>query len=319
MRNVVGALLPICFYGVWMFGISAAALLATTTISCLATEHVFCRVTKRRSSLGDFSATITGLLLGLTLPPGLPLWMAAIGGIIAIAPGKMLFGGLGFNLFNPALVGRAFLQAAFPVAITTYTTPLSPHRFTEFIYSSLALPLMKARHPIVDALSGATPLVSQKFDHLTADAWWMFWGGKAGSLGESSVVLVLLCGAYLIARRFMDWRIPAAVFGAAALEAALFHWSSPERYPGVLFMLFSGGLALGAMFMATDPAGAPSTRAGKWIYGALIGIITVLIRLKGGLAEGVMYAILLANALTPLLDNVTQPRAYGARLKGIRA
>jgi electron transport complex protein RnfD len=202
------------------------------------------------------------------------------------------------------------------VAISTYTSTLLAHRFSEFIPSSLAIPLMKARLPIVDAYSTATPLVMQKFDHVISDPWGMFWGGKAGSLGESSVVLVLLCGAYLIARKFMDWRIPAAVFGAAALAASAFHWSNPAKYPDALFVLTSGGLALGAMFMATDPAGAPSSRTGKWIYGALIGLITVLIRFQGGLAEGVMYAILLANALSPLIEKLTQPQAYGSGSKG---
>jgi electron transport complex protein RnfD len=157
----------------------------------------------------------------------------------------------------------------------------------------------------------------QKFDHVTSDPWAMFLGGKAGSLGESSVLLVLLCGAYLIARKFMDWRIPAAMFGAAALAGAAFHWANPARYPDALFVLTSGGLALGAMFMATDPAGAPSSRSGKWIYGALIGSITVLIRFLGGLAEGVMYAILLANAISPLIEKLTQPRAYGSGSKGV--
>lgn len=323
MLNVIVALIPVCIYGIWVFGLSAAALLGTTTLACVAAEIVFCRIAGRESSVGDLSAVITGLLLGLTLPPGLPLWMAAIGGFIAIAPGKMVFGGLGFNLFNPALVARAFLQAAFPVAITTYTPAFAAHRFAGFIPSSLAWPLMKAQ-PLgewianvrVDAFSGATPLVLQKFDHVITDPAWMFWGGKTGSLGESSVLLVLLCGLYLIVRQFMDWRIPAGMLGAAALTGAIFQWSAPDRYPSPLFILTSGGLALGAVFMATDPVGAPSSKTGRWIYGSLIGIITVLIRLKGGLAEGVMYAILLANALSPLLDNLTQPRAYGTRSKG---
>src|ERR1017187_1015201 len=140
MRNVVYALLPICAYSVWLFGLSSLLLIATTTAACVLTEHILCRTSGKPSSVGDFSVVITGVLLGLILPPGLPLWMACVGAFIAVAPGKMLFGGLGFNAFNPALVGRAFLQAAFPVAITSYTPALAMHRFTELIPSSLSWP-----------------------------------------------------------------------------------------------------------------------------------------------------------------------------------
>lgn len=320
MRNVVYALLPISAYAVWVFGVSALALLATTTAACLATEYFFCKMSGRESSLTDFSVVITGLLLGLILPPGFPLWMAAVGGFIAVAPGKMLFGGLGFNVFNPALVARAFLQAAFPVAIMGYTPALAVHRFSEFIPSSFAAPLMKApalaawiAKSRIDGFSGATPLMLEKFDHVHSDVWAMILGQRAGSSGETPALLILACGAYLIARRMMDWRIPVAMLGSAFLVSAGFHWADPAAYPEPLFMLFSGGLMLGAMFMATDPVSSPVTPLGIWIYGTLIGLITILIRLKGGLAEGVMYAILLANAMSPLIDNVTQPRSYGAR------
>ena len=236
--------------------------------------------------------------------------MAAVGGFIAIAPGKLLFGGLGFNLFNPALVARAFLQAAFPVAITTYTPALARGRFLEFIPSTLAWPFLKAPAVLdwvarvrVDAFTGATPLMQQKFDHVTTALQPLFWGGRAGSAGETSVILILLCGAYLMARKIMNWRIPAAMLGSAFLAGAAFHLSDAMLYPDPLFVLFSGGLMLGAMFMATDPVGAPVTPFGMWIYGALMGLITVLIRFKGGLPEGVMYAILLGNAVSPWLDN----------------
>jgi electron transport complex protein RnfD len=320
MRDVVLALLPVCAYAVWLFGISALALIATSTATCVFTEYVFCRLSGKPSSLGDFSVTITGLLLGLVLPPGFPLWMAAVGGFIAVGPGKMLFGGLGFNAFNPALVGRAFLQAAFPVAITSYTPALAVHRFTEWIPSSVAWPLMKApaltawiAKVRVDAFTGATPLMLQKFEHVTTDPWTLFFGGRAGSAGESSALLILLCGAYLIARKVMDWRIPAAMLGSAFVVGSLFHVANPALYPSPWFVLFSGGLMLGAVFMATDPVASPVTPVGMWIYGALMGLITVLIRFMGGLSEGVMYAILLGNALSPLIDKFTQPRPYGAR------
>jgi electron transport complex protein RnfD len=322
MRNVVYALLPICAYSVYLFGISALALIAVSTAACVLTEHAICRFSGNPSSTRDFSAAITGILLGLVLPPGLPLWMAAVGAFIAIGPGKMLFGGLGFNAFNPALVGRAFLQAAFPVAITSYTPALARNRFSEWIPSSLAWPLMKApplsdwiAHARVDAFTGATPLMLQKFEHVTTNQWTLFLGGHAGSAGETSSLLILLCGAYLIARKMMDWRIPAAMLSSAFIFGTLFHFANPSIYPTPWFVLFSGGLMLGATFMATDPVASPVTPLGMWIYGALMGLITILIRFLGGLAEGVMYAILLGNALSPLIDKITQPRPYGVARK----
>jgi len=322
MRNVVYALLPICAYAVWLFGISALALIATSTAACVLIEHVFCRLSGKPSSIGDFSVVITGVLLGLVLPPGFPLWMAIVGAFIAVGPGKMLFGGLGFNAFNPALVGRAFLQAAFPVAISSYTPALAVHRFTEWIPSSLTWPLIKAP-PLaawiakvrVDAFTGATPLMLQKFEHVSTDGWALFLGLRAGSAGETPALLILLCGAYLIARKMMDWRIPAAMLSSAFLFGGFFHLANPALYPTPWFVLFSGGLMLGAMFMATDPVASPVTPLGMYFYGVLMGLITVLIRFLGGLAEGVMYAILLGNALSPLIDKFTQPRPYGASKK----
>jgi electron transport complex protein RnfD len=318
MRNVVYALLPMCFYAVWLFGVSAAALIVTTTGACLLVEHLSCRMSGRETTIGDFSVVITGMLLGLTLPPGLPLWMAAVGAFIAVAPGKTIFGGLGFNVFNPALVGRAFLQAAFPAAITAYTPALALNRFSEFIPTSLAIPFLKAA-PLkdwiaqvrVDGFTGATPLMLQKFEHVTTDPWTLFIGTRAGSSGETSALLILLGGGYLIARKMMDWRIPAAMLLGALLTGAAYYLANPAKYPSPLFVLFSGGLMLGALFMATDPVASPVTPRGMWIYGLLMGLITVLIRFEGGLPEGVMYAILLGNALSPLIDRLTQPRTYG--------
>lgn len=320
MRNVVYALLPICCYSVWLFGISALALIFTTTAACVLIEHFSCRLAGRETSITDFSVVITGILLGLTLPPGLPLWMGVVGAFIAVAPGKMLFGGLGFNVFNPALVGRAFLQAAFPAAITHYTPAMALNRFSEFVPSTMAIPFLKAA-PLtdwiaqvrVDGFTGATPLMLQKFEHVTTDPMTLFLGERAGSSGETCALLILLCGGYLIVRRMMDWRISAAMLLGALLTGGAYYLADPVKYPSPLFVLFSGGLVLGAMFMATDPVASPVTPRGMWIYGLLMGLITVLIRFEGGLSEGVMYAILLGNALAPLIDNVTQPRTYGER------
>ena len=316
MRNVIYALLPIAAYGVWLFGWSALALIITTTGTCVLAEHAYCRLLHRETTVNDYSVAITGLLLGLILPPGLPLWMGVLGSLVAVLPGKMIFGGIGHNVFNPALVGRAFLQAAFPVAISAYYPTLIKFRFAEIMPTSLAWPLMKA---LPDGLSGATPLAQAKFDHVLTDNWTMFLGLRAGSIGETCVPLIFLCGLYLIIRKMMDWRIPAAMLLGAVGLGEIFHLIDPKQYPGPMFVLFAGGLMLGAMFMATDPVASPVTPRGMWIYGILMGALTVLIRFKGGLAEGVMYAILLGNALSPLIDHLTQPRTYGERKKPLLA
>jgi electron transport complex protein RnfD len=319
MRHVVYALLPLAGFAVWTFGVSALATVVMGVLACVGTEEMFARWQGKPSSWRDGSAIITGVLLGLTLPPGFPLWMTALGGFIAIAMGKVAFGGLGCNLFNPALVGRAFLQGAFPVAITTYTPPLLRDRFLEFIPSSLAWPFGQPpaiaewlARVTVDGFSGATPLMAQKFDRIVTDTATLFWGRESGSAGETPALLILICGAYLAVRGMLNWRIPAAMLGTAALVAAIFHAVNPGRFPDAAFTLGAGGLMLGAVFMATDMVGAPVTPRGVWIYGAIMGLMTVLIRNLGGLPEGVMYAILLGNAVSPLIDNVTQPKVYGA-------
>jgi len=322
MRNVVYALLPICAWSVYQFGISALALLVVTTISCILTESLFCRLSNKSNTVTDYSVIITGLLIALTLPPGFPLWMGAVAGFIAIGLGKSLFGGLGYNVMNPALVGRAFVQAAFPVAITTWTPSFAPGRFLEFIPSSLATPFMTpvntgewVKQHAVDGFSGATPLALQKFEQITTATSDLVLGSVAGSAGETSALIILVCGAYLAYRKMMDWRISAGVLVATVLTTLPFYLMSPETYPTPIFMLFSGGLMLGAIFMATDMVGSPMTTKGVWLYGAVIGFLTVMIRLFGGLTEGVMYAILVANAMSPMIASATQPRIYGERKK----
>lgn len=315
MRNVVYSMLPICGFSVWQYGLSALALLLTVTATCLATERL---LNRNANTLGDWSAAITGILLGLTLPPAFPLWMAIVAGFVAIAIGKAMFGGLGHNPFNPALVGRAFVQAAFPVAITTWVPAFSANRFSEFVPTTFTAPLMMppdivgwVKQQGVDAFTGATPLARWKFENVTASAHDLLTGAVTASAGETSALLILACGAYLAIRKFMDWRIPVAVLGSAALTAWAFQMVDPAHYPTPLFVLLSGGLMIGAIYMATDMATSPVTPVGVWIYGGIIGVMTVIIRYFGGLTEGVMYAILLGNALTPLIDRYTQPRVYG--------
>lgn len=323
MRNVVYALLPICVFAVVEFGLSAAALIAVCAAACVGTEHLLCRWSGTSSTLNDWSALITGLLLALTLPPGFPLWMAFVGSVVSIALGKTLFGGLGFNVFNPALVGRAFLQAAFPVAITTYTPSFAQGRYFEFIPTTMTPPFTTPprvdewmARVSVDGFSGATPLMLQKFGDVTTDIGPLFTGLTAGSAGETSSVLILLCGAYLIVRRMMDWRIPASMLLTAFAVSGLYYLADSTEYPNPFFMLFTGGLMLGAVFMASDMVASPVTPIGVWIYGGVMGFVTVIIRIEGGLPDGVMYAILLGNALSPIIDNLTQPRVFGAPRKG---
>jgi len=308
MRNVVYALLPVCLFSVWVFGLAALVTLAGATLSCLLTEHLLCRASGSRSAIGDWSVTITGLLYGLTLPPGLPLWMVVLGGVVGVGLGKFLFGGLGYNAFNPALVGRAFLQAAFPVAMTTWYEPILENRFSTLPSSVLTLPFAT---PVYDTLSGATPLSAMKFDGDVAATTDLLMGFTSGSTGETGAVLILLGGIYLVARNMMNWRITASILATVFAMSSIMHLADAAAYPGPGFMLFAGGLMLGAVFMATDMVASPMTNLGCVIYGALIGFLVVVIRLWGGMPEGVMYAILIGNAVSPHIDTLIQPRVYG--------
>lgn len=323
MLNVVWSLLPICAFYVFQYGISALTSIAMVTGACLLTERWLAKTGTQAGGIGDYSATITGLLLALTLPPGFPLWMGAIAGFVAIALGKGLFGGLGFNVFNPALVGRAFVQAAFPTAIATYTPSFLPGRFTEFIPSSLAWPLMtpadatlwlKAKN--LDALAGATPLAKWKFDGVAVGANELVTSLSGHMAVGPSPLLILLCGLYLAFRRYLDWRIPMAILGGAAVVAWALFAFNPTQYPNPFFMLFSGGLILGAVYMATDMVTSPVTPTGMWLYAALIGVLTVMIRYYSGLPEGVMYAILIGNAAAPLIERISQPITFGRGAPG---
>jgi Na+-translocating ferredoxin:NAD+ oxidoreductase subunit D len=302
MWAVVKSLIPVILAATWYFGPSAILVIAGATLGCLTVERVF----GEGGSLADGSATITGLLLGLTLPPGLPMWMAFLGGAFAIGFGKMLFGGLGQNPFNPALLGRAFLQAAFPTALTTWPDLSGP--WWALRGDNLALPLMSPDPTAT--ITGATPLGLMKFEGVDSELWRLVIGATSGSLGETASLVILACGAWLALKEYLDWRIPAAVFIAAAVLSQVIHTFDPSK-PGALFTLFSGGLVLGAVYMATDMVTSPTTKKGAWIFGAGIGVLVVLIRFYGGLPEGVMYAILIMNALTPFITRATQPRLFG--------
>lgn len=304
MRDVILALLPAVVAAIWLFGIVAVLVLATAILGAVVTDGLFGK--QRWAGVKDGSAILTGLLLGLTLPPGIPLWMALLGGVVAIGLGKVVWGGLGHNMFNPALIGRAFLQAAFPTVLTSWVAP-QPGQLLSLPSTTLSIPLQQSG---VDVISAATPLGLAKFQHTLTDTLPLFTGQVAGSLGETSALLLLLGGAFLAWRRALDWRIPVSIFASVALFSTL-AWLIWPTLPPPHFMLFSGGLVLGAVYMATDPVSSPTTPLGSWIFGAGAGLLVVLIRNWGGLPEGVMYAILLMNAAAPLIERATQPRAFG--------
>jgi electron transport complex protein RnfD len=236
--------------------------------------------------------------------------MGFLGGAVSIGLGKLIWGGLGQNLFNPALVGRAFLLATFPAAMTTWSAQGSD--LLRVYASNLAAPLLRGDY---DAVSAATPLGLMKFQHQDTPLVELLLGQTPGCIGETSGLLLVLGGLFLLLRRDIDWRIPAGILLAVAAGSGALYLIDAARYPGPLFSVFSGGLLLGAFYMATDPVTSPLTPRGAWIFAVGIGLLVVLIRVFGGFPEGVMYAILLMNAATPLIDRYTQPRVFGKGVK----
>ncbi len=307
MWDVLYALIPPSLAGLWFFGLGAGLVLLASIGGALASEWLFSPAEGRLGRLRDGSALLTGLLLGLSLPPALPLWMAFLGGLVGVGLGKIVWGGLGHNLFNPALVGRAFLASAFPTAMTTWSPP-GAGGLLRVAPSTLAPPFMS---PSYDGLTSATPLGLMKFEQTSTPLLDLVLGQTSGCIGETSGLLLLLGGLYLGLRRDLDWRVPVAVGLAVLGGSSLLFALAPGHYPDPLFSLFSGGLLLGAIYMATDPVTSPLTPRGAWIFGVGIGALVVLIRNFGGFPEGVMYAVLLMNAATPLIDRYTQPRTFG--------
>jgi len=303
MWTVVATLVPIIATSVYFFGPSALLILMAASAGAVLTE----RLVGRQGSLNDGSAAITGILLGLTLPPGMPLWMAFLGGFFGIAFGKLVFGGLGQNPFNPALLGRAFLQAAFPVAITTW--PKTDGSWLSLRGDNFAMPLMSPE--VVDGTTGATPLGLFKFEQTNTGFGDLLLGNTSGSVGETFGLLILLCGVFLAWKNYLNWRIPASIFASVILFSGIMYLVDSSAYPSPWFMLFSGGLMLGAIYMATDMVTSPTTNLGCWIFGGGIGFLVVVIRIWGGLPEGVMYSILFMNAFVPFINRSTRPRVFG--------
>ncbi|MCP4751346.1 MAG: RnfABCDGE type electron transport complex subunit D [Proteobacteria bacterium] len=289
MWSVVAALAPTTVMAVYYFGWPAVWLILACTGSALLTEILINAVKGQKLTVMDGSAAITGLLLALTLPPTLSIYSAILGSVFAIAIGKQVFGGLGYNIFNPALIGRAFLQASFPVAMTTWTLP-----FADF-----------------DGVSAATPLGNFKFEKVSTSLEPLLTGSIGGSLGETCAVAILAGGLFLLVKKYADWRIPLSFLGTVFVVGGIFWLFDSTNYPDPVFQLFSGGLMLGAFFMATDMVTSPITPKGAWIFGIGAGILLVIIRFFGGLPEGVMYSILLMNSLTPLINRYTRPKFLG--------
>jgi len=317
MLDVIIGLTPAMAAAGYFFRIYALVLIGVCVLACVATEWLCNLIRKKPSSLGDLSAVVTGIILALSIPPSLPFWAAAVGSAFSIAIGKMVFGGLGANIFNPAMVGRAFLTASLGAMMTTWTVPvtidgnmsrIAPDNFAiqDNIHGrTQATPLAWSKTAIKDKL-GATYYSRQQFRATV-------WGEVGGCLGETSAIAILIGGAYLLARRTIGFHIPMAVLLSAFAFSGIAYLIDPDAYVPPAFHLTSGGLLLGAFFIATDPVTAPLTRRGMWIFGAGVGTLTMLIRILGEYPEGVMFSILLMNSLTPLIDRACKRIPAGGK------
>lgn len=314
MLDVIIALLPAAACSVWFFGLKALLLIATCVASCLVAEALCRLAMKRENTVGDLSAILTGLLLALNLPPTLPLWMAIVGGVFAVGVAKQVFGGLGYNPFNPALAARAFMLVSFSEAMTTWT----------------ASGWKAAAGAAADATTTATPL---SFLKTFATAAWdkvpeadkvldftnssfiqsAFLGNVNGCLGEVSALALLLGAAYLLFRRVITWHIPVAFVATVAVYAFFNYGMGINALKLAEVHVLSGGVVLGACFMATDYVTSPITAKGKLVFGAGCGLLTMLIRTQGAFPEGVSFAILIMNAFTPLISRFTQPKPFGSK------
>lgn len=297
MLDVLIALLPACGVGVYFFGLQALLIMVLATASAVLTEWVILKAFKRPGKISDLSAAVTGLLLGMNLSVGVPWWMAILGSMFAIAIVKQPFGGLGHNFVNPALAGRAFLVACWPVAMTTWFAPKGAEALTTAATA-------------VDTITTATPLAIVKAGEAISSPMLldMAIGSTGGTIGEASAIALIIGGIYLIAKRIIRWRIPVTyivtVFGLSYLLGGMDFMISGAHVLG-------GGLMLGAFFMATDYTTSPVTPKGQWIMGIGCGIMTVIIRLYSNSAEGVSFSILLMNVCVPLIDRFTKPKIFG--------
>ena len=309
MYDVVIALIPAFLVSLYVFGIGALIVTAVAVASCLLFEYLIQKyLLKSEITIGDGSALITGILLAFNLPSGLPIWMIIVGSLVAIGVAKMSFGGLGFNIFNPALVGRVFLLVSFPVQMTMWPTAVENNTV------------------LADAVTGATPLGMIKEGLMFGDTMTnisanlpsnleMFLGISGGSIGEMSALALLLGGIYLLVRKVITWHIPVTMLVTMSVMTGIFWVVNPESYASPLIHILSGGALLGAFFMATDLVTSPMTKKGMIIFAIGIAVITVVIRLFGAYPEGVSFAILIMNAFVPLINTYFKPRRFGSKIK----
>jgi len=306
MRAVIYSLLPACVVAVYFFGLPALLTLVLCTGGSVAAEALCNKMFKTKWSVADGSAALTGILLAFNMPPNAPWWLSLLGAAIAIIVGKQVYGGLGYNPFNPALVARVVLLISFPVHMTAWTAPA---------------PLGSG----IDVMSAATPLgewktavmlTGQLPENMTAGFGNYFIGNMAGCVGEVSALALLLGAAYLFWKKIITWHIPLTFIATVVIASGIFWLVDPTRYPDPVFHLLTGGLVLGAFYMATDMVTSPVTPRGMYVFGFGCGLITVLIRLFGGYPEGVSFAILLMNAAAPLIDRYTRPRVFGSATEG---
>ena len=310
MWTVNLSLLPALIMGVYFFGPKALFVTALCIISAILSEHFFQKGLKRKLTTNDGSAFLTGLLLGMNLPASLwsfnpfTIHVPIIGSIVAIVITKQLFGGLGYNIFNPALIGRAFLMMSWPRAMTLWNEPTAA--FVAFDAKTTATPLMILKE---DGIGRLMEVFGDKLNLYSQ----LLVGHRAGSIGETSIIALLLGAAFLMYKRYITWHIPVSFLGTVAVLTWIFGGKGTGLFTGdPILHLLSGGLVLGAFFMATDYVTCPSVRKGQIIFGIGCGALTVLIRLKGGYPEGVMFAILLMNCFAPLIDRGVKSSIFGA-------
>ena len=304
MYGVVIALLPALAVSTFYFGIGMIIITVVSVISCVLFEFLFQKyLLKNSPSHLDGSAALTGLLLAFCLPANLPWWMVVIGALISIGLGKMTFGGLGNNIFNPALVGRVFLSISFPAALTSYPEPGQWWKYLDA--TTGATPLSKMSESLANNMS-----VSEIMTTMPTNLD-MFMGRMTGSAGEVAAFALLLGLVYMLWKKIITWHIPVSILVTVIIFTGAMSLGNPDKFPSPLFHLLTGGLMLGAIFMATDYVTSPMTVKGMLIYGVGIGVITVLIRTFGAYPEGVQFAILLMNGFTPLINKYVKPKRFG--------
>lgn len=309
MFGVVVSLIPAMLVSFYFFGLAAILLTLTAVVSCMAVEFVIQKyLMKGPLTIFDGSAVITGILLAFNVPANLPLWMVVIGSIVAIGVGKMTFGGLGKNPFNPALVGRVFLMISFPVHMTNYPRPTAfSTQLTDIITGPTPLAIMKEGLQKGESVSQIVPQIPEYAQLLL--------GQMGGSMGEISALALLLGGLYMLYKKLITWHIPVAYLGTVVVFTGIFWLADPGYHFNPLYHLLSGGLMLGALYMATDMVTSPMSTRGMLIFGVGCGVLTVIIRMFGAYPEGVAFSILIMNAFVPLINRSIKPRRFGEEVK----